>query len=129
MDRHTVEQAIERWVQILNRRGPVAAIRKAFASDGVVLRYQAHKPEEEPVPFRGHAAIAEWVKRSPKGTTFAAVARSLRGRAPEVTVRYRVAVAEFRNGGQWAIRVEESGKITELHHRPAALPAQQRGHD
>ena len=123
MDRETILAALARWVEILTRRGDRDAVEGLFAERATIRRFEAG-PATEPVEIlEGWAAITEWVGRTREGMKFSFVKRSVRGTAPEIHVRYRLAFPDFKGGGRWRVWFDREGMIAEIEHHPDVLAA------
>jgi len=113
--------AIARWVAALNARGQVDAVTAAVEPNARVERQGIGALREEVVEtIEGVANIGRWMALSPGGTTFT-VGGAETPTAGLATVRYAIEVAGFHNGGAWAFKLGEAGKIAWLRHQPDSL--------
>lgn len=107
--------ALKAWIRALSEPS-VEAVERACAEGIAVHRYTIFEDRGSLAEvISGHEAVLAWLKRSPEGITWSI--ESDDGK----TARYALEVGDFNNGGVWHYKLDEDGKLLELHHHADAI--------
>ncbi len=119
--------ALERWLDALRGFGASEPVVAAMADDAEVLRFGwDDRRGVLGERFRGHDEIAAWCGRSPREVRFDLAEPPVPGPDDTWIARYRISLGDFRNHGNWQLRLADDGRIARLEHQPEDLPQEWR---